>query len=89
MLLLYTDALVLLDLNSANGTTVNSVKVGKTILKDGDIISLGHHRLKIEDAPPIGADMEAVLRSPDTLKMKNLIDIRRQRARRRMKLAKE
>jgi type II secretory pathway predicted ATPase ExeA len=89
MLLLYTDALVLLDLNSANGTTVNSVKVNKTILKDGDIISLGHHRLKIEDAPPISADMEAILKSPDTLKMKNLIDIRRQRARRRMKLAKQ
>ncbi len=89
MLLLYTDALVLLDLNSANGTTVNSVKVSKTILKDGDIISLGHHRLKIEDAPPISADMEAILKSPDTLKMKNLIDIRRQRARRRTKLAKK
>jgi type II secretory pathway predicted ATPase ExeA len=89
MLLLYTDALVLLDLNSANGTTVNSVKVSKTILKDGDIISLGHHRLKIEDAPPISADMEAVLKSPDTLRMKNLIDIRRRRASRRMKLVKD
>jgi type II secretory pathway predicted ATPase ExeA len=89
MLLLYTDALVLMDLNSANGTTVNSVKVGKTILRDGDIISLGHHRLKVEDAPPISADLEAMLKSPDTLKMKNLVDLRRQRARQRMKLAKD
>ena len=85
MLLLYTDALVLLDLNSANGTTVNSVKVKKTILKDGDIISLGHHRLKVENAPPISAEMQEILKSPDTLKMKNLIDIRRLRAQRRMK----
>ena len=84
VLLLYTDALVLLDLNSANGTTVNSVKVRKTILKDDDIISLGRHRLKVENAPEIGADVEELLKSPDTIKMKNLIDLRRQRARRRM-----
>ncbi len=84
VLLLYTDALVLLDLNSANGITVNSVKVKKTILKDDDVISLGHHRLKIENAPPISEEMEELLKAPDTLKMKNLVDLRRQRARRRV-----
>ncbi|MDJ0907242.1 MAG: AAA family ATPase [Woeseiaceae bacterium] len=87
-LLLYTDALVLLDLNSANGTTVNSVKVGKTILRNDDIISLGSHRLKVENAPEIGADVEELLKSPDTIKMKNLVDLRRQRARRRMQATK-
>ncbi len=84
VLLLYSDALVLLDLNSANGTTVNSIKVGKTILKDDDIISLGNHRLKVENAPPISAEMAELLKSPDTLKMKNLIDMRRLRAQRRV-----
>lgn len=88
VLLLYTDALVLLDLNSANGTTVNSVKVRKTILKDDDIISLGRHRLKVENAPEIGADMEELLKAPDTIKMKNLVDLRRQRADRRMRAKK-
>ncbi len=88
MLLLYSDALVLLDLNSANGTTVNSVKVKKTILRDNDVISLGHHRLKVENAPEISAEMQELLKSPDTLKMKNLIDIRRLRAQRRMKSAR-
>lgn len=88
VLLLYTDALVLLDLNSANGTTVNSVKVKKTILKDDDIISLGNHRLKVENAPAISAEMAQLLKSPDTLKMKNLIDLRRQRAKRRVMAAK-
>jgi type II secretory pathway predicted ATPase ExeA len=83
--LLYTDALVLLDLNSSNGTTVNSVKVKKTILKSDDIISLGKHRLKVENAPVVGDDLEELLKSPDTLQMKNLIDLRRQRAKRRMK----
>jgi hypothetical protein len=87
VLLLYSDALVLLDLNSANGTTVNSVKTRKTILKDDDVISLGHHRLKIENAPAISAEMEELLKAPDTIKMKNLIDLRRQRARRQVQAA--
>lgn len=87
-LLLYTDALVLLDLNSANGTTVNSVKVRKTILRDDDIISLGRHRLKVQNAPEIGADVEELLKAPDTIKMKNLVDLRRQRARRQMRAKK-
>lgn len=85
-LLLYSDALVLLDLNSANGTTVNSVKVKKTILKDDDIISLGHHRLKIENAPVISEEMAQLLKSPDTIKMKSLVDMRKLHARRQAKL---
>ena len=88
VLLLYSDALVLLDLNSANGTTVNSVKVKKTILRDGDVISLGHHRLKVRNAPPISDEMAQLLKSPDTLKMKNLIDLRRQRAQRHLQAVK-
>lgn len=85
--LLYADALVLLDLNSSNGTTVNSVTTKKTILKSGDIISLGNHRLKVENAPEVSEEMEELLKSPDTLRMKNLVDLRRQRAKRRMKSA--
>ena len=88
VLLLYPDALVLLDLNSANGTTVNSVRTRKTILRDGDIISLGNHRVKVENAPAIDAAVEKLIAAPDTIKMKNLVDLRRQRARRRMHAAK-
>ena len=71
------------DLNSANGTTVNSEIVTKTILQDDDVICLGQHRLKVKHAPAISAEMVEVMKSADTLKMKNFIDIRRQRARRR------
>lgn len=85
--LLYTDALVLLDLNSSNGTTVNSVTTKKTILKSDDVISLGNHRLKVENAPIVSDDVEELLKSPDTIKMKNLVDLRRQRAKRRMRAA--
>jgi pSer/pThr/pTyr-binding forkhead associated (FHA) protein len=79
LLLFYSDALVLLDLNSSNGTTVNSVVVRNTILKSDDIISLGDHRLKVRNAPAISDEMARLRESPDTIKMKNLIDMRRQR----------
>ena len=82
VLLLYTDALVLLDLNSFNGTTVNSVTLKKTILRHDDIISLGNHRIKVVNAPAISDEMEQLLKSCDTLKMKNLLDVRHQQARR-------
>jgi len=81
-ILAYSDALVLLDLNSVNGTTVNSVRVSSTILKSNDVISLGSYRLKIENAPPISAEMIKLLNSPDTIRMKSLADMRRVRARR-------
>ena len=87
VLLLYSEALVLLDLNSANGTTVNSVMIKKTILRDDDVISLGNHRLKVENAPEISSEMEELLKAPDTIKMKNLVDLRRQRARRQVQAA--
>jgi len=84
VLITYADALVLLDLNSANGTTVNSVRVRSTILRNNDVISLGNHRLKVENAPVISKELEKLLTTPDTLKMKNLIDMRRLKAQQRI-----
>jgi hypothetical protein len=60
------------------------VRVGSTILKDNDIVSLGNHRLKVENAPPISDEIAELLKSPDTVKMKNLIDMRRLKARKRI-----
>ncbi len=88
MLQIYSNAIVLLDLNSTNGTTVNSRIVQKTILRSNDIISLGHYRLKIENAPAIDADMDDRLKLSDTLTMQNLVDMRRSRARRTIKALK-
>jgi type II secretory pathway predicted ATPase ExeA len=82
LLLLFSDALVLLDLNSANGTTVNSVSLQTTILKSDDVISIGHHRIKVQNAPPIQADLAELLATPDTVKMKHLVDIRKKQIRR-------
>ena len=79
VLLLYANALVLLDLNSSNGTTVNSVKVSSTVLKDDDIISISNHRIKVENAPAMSAEMMERLRAPDTVRMKSLADLRQLR----------
>ncbi|MDH5305469.1 MAG: FHA domain-containing protein, partial [Gammaproteobacteria bacterium] len=80
MLQVYRNAIVLHDLNSTNGTRVNSVEIQKTVLRSSDIITLGGHRLKIENAPVIGSEMDAKVRAADTLTLQNLADIRRLRA---------
>ncbi len=88
MLQVYSNAVVLLDLNSTNGTTVNSKTVLKAVLRNDDIISLGHYRLKIENVPAIDAEMDARIKGTDTMTMQNLEDMRRTRARRTIKALK-
>lgn len=78
LLLHHTDALVLVDLNSANGTYVNSVKVSSTILKSDDIVSLATYRIKILNAP----EPDTARETPsikDTATMKTLEDAREER----------
>ncbi|MEO1203305.1 MAG: FHA domain-containing protein, partial [Pseudomonadota bacterium] len=79
LLLLYSDALVLLDLNSANGLSVNSSIVRSTVLRSNDVIILGNHRIKVENAPVVSNQVAKVLESGDTRKMKSLMDSRRRR----------
>lgn len=42
---------ILTDLNSANGTFVNGVRVSKTEIVHGDLVSVGKHKLQFCDAP--------------------------------------
>jgi type II secretory pathway predicted ATPase ExeA len=84
MLQVYSNAIVLLDLNSTNGTTVNSKVVHKTILRSNDIIALGRYRLKLENAPAVDAVMDERIKSSDTLTMQSMEDLRRIRARRQV-----
>jgi type II secretory pathway predicted ATPase ExeA len=81
MLQLYANALVLLDLNSTNGTTVNSIETQRTVLRSNDIITLGRHRIKIENAPALSAEMIERIRASDTITLRHLEDLRRSRAR--------
>lgn len=79
LMLMYSDALVLVDLNSANGTFVNSVRVNSTILRSDDIISLATYRFKVVDAPDGGADRISDVTTADTTTMKTLADMREER----------
>ena len=88
MLQIYSNAIVLLDLNSTNGTTVNSRVVEKTILRTDDVISLGHYRLKVDNAPAINAEMDERIKASDTMTLQHLVDVRRARAKRTIKALK-
>ena len=81
MFQMYSNGLVLLDLNSTNGTIVNSVETQKRILRNNDVISLGEHRLKIENVPAVSQALAEKIEVTDTLTLKNLDDVRRSRAR--------
>ena len=81
MLQVYRNAIVLFDLNSTNGTTVNSIEVQKRLMRSNDVITLGRHRLKIENAPPVSEEVNQQIEAADTQTLKNLSDIRRVRAR--------
>jgi hypothetical protein len=81
MLQQHAEALVLLDLNSTNGTIVNNVETPKKILRNNDIITLGRHRLKVENLPSVSREMADKIRRADTLTLQHMDDIRRKRAR--------
>ena len=81
LFMLYSDALVLVDLNSANGTFVNSVKVNSTILRNDDIVSLASHRIKVLDVPVVDSQSVGAITTSDTTKMKTLEEQRKQKRR--------
>jgi len=80
------DSIMLIDLNSANGTFVNSVQVKSRLLRDSDVVSLGSHRMKLI-YPRAGArtDFEDSDLA-DTATMKNIIEARRAKVVRRLPL---
>jgi pSer/pThr/pTyr-binding forkhead associated (FHA) protein len=70
-----------MDLNSTNGTFVNSRRISNLMLKNDDIVLIGNHRIKF-------VDPTATERTPlddagfsETIVMKNLEDIRQLLAR--------
>lgn len=80
------DAVILVDLNSSNGTFVNSRRIKTQVLRDSDVIQLGDHRIKmIYPRAGVRTDFDDADLA-DTAKMKNIADARRVKALRAVSL---
>jgi hypothetical protein len=66
----------LMDLNSTNGTFVNSRRVSNHVLMDNDVISLGHYRIKFADAHATHRGSLEGTEFAETAIMKSLDDMR-------------
>jgi pSer/pThr/pTyr-binding forkhead associated (FHA) protein len=67
----------LMDLNSTNGTYVNSKRVSNHVLIHDDVISLGHHRVKFVDPHATKRGSLDGMEFADTAIMKTLDDMRK------------
>ena len=67
----------LMDLNSTNGTLVNSRRVSNHVLMHEDVISIGHHRIKFYDPHATSRGSLDGSEFADTAIMKTLDDMRK------------
>ncbi len=76
LLIRHGAATFLMDLNSTNGTFVNSIRVSNHVLKHDDVVTIGHHRIKFHD--PYATTHRSVesVDLDDTVIMKTLDDMR-------------
>jgi len=74
-------ATVLMDLNSTNGTYVNSRRVHNHVLNHDDVISIGNHGIKFHDPAARQRDSLDGAGFDETVVMKNLGDMRKLLAR--------
>lgn len=70
-------ATLLMDLNSSNGTMVNSRRVSNHVMRHDDIVSIGNHRLKFVYPEAERAPESDDPGMADTVIMKTLDDMRR------------
>jgi type II secretory pathway predicted ATPase ExeA/pSer/pThr/pTyr-binding forkhead associated (FHA) protein len=66
----------MMDLNSSNGTFVNSKRVSNHVLADNDIITVGNHRIKFCDPHAKSRGSISGMEFDDTAIMKTLDDMR-------------
>ena len=69
-------ATFLMDLNSTNGTFVNSRRVSNHVLMDNDVIALGHYRIKFTDPHATKRGSLEGTEFAETAIMKTLDDMR-------------
>ena len=75
LLVRHGSATFLMDLNSTNGTYVNSRRVSNQILVHDDIITVGHHRIKFSDPHATHRAGIEQIEFADTVIMKSLADM--------------
>jgi pSer/pThr/pTyr-binding forkhead associated (FHA) protein len=86
-LLVWNDeSVVMIDLNSSNGTFVNSRRIKSRVLRHSDVISLGDHRIKMDFAKAGSRTDFDDAELADTARMKNIADARRARSVRQLPL---
>jgi general secretion pathway protein A len=71
------DSTFLMDLNSTNGTFVNSRRVSNHVLIHDDVISLGNHRIKFTDPHAVKRGSLEGTDFADTVIMRSLSDMRK------------
>jgi type II secretory pathway predicted ATPase ExeA len=77
LLVRHGNSTFLMDLNSSNGTFVNSKRVSNHVLIHDDVITLGHHRIKFNDPHATVRGSLEGLEFADTAVMKTLDDMRK------------
>jgi len=68
---------ILMDLNSSNGTFVNSRRTSNCVLVNDDVITIGNHRIKFRDPKATRRDTLDGIEFADTAIMKTLDDMRK------------
>lgn len=81
LLVRHGDATLLMDLNSANGTFVNSRRISNQVMLNDDIITIGDHGIKFVDSNAVERTQTESLNLNQTVVMKTLDDMRRVLAR--------
>ena len=76
LLVRHGDATLLIDLNSTNGTFVNSMRVSNHMLVHDDIVTIGHHHIKFNDPQATQRDRLEGANLDDTAIMKSIDDMR-------------
>ena len=76
LLVRHGGATFLMDLNSSNGTFVNSKRVSNHVLANDDVIAIGHHTIKFSDPHAIKRGSLDGVEFADTVVMKTLADMR-------------
>ena len=81
LLVRHGSATFLMDLNSTNGTYVNSKRISNHVLVHNDVVTLGNHRIKFNDPHATERGALGGVEFADTVIMKTLDDMRKLLAR--------